>query len=87
MAVCVCTGDESCISIAQAVEKVLGYQPNIVDINMAGCPVPKVVNGGAGALMKDPKKRLKCKSGCGGFQCAGDGKNSERLGRQKRKRG
>ncbi|MDD6237405.1 MAG: tRNA dihydrouridine synthase DusB [Clostridiales bacterium] len=40
--------------MAQAVEKVRAYQPDIIDINM-GCPVPKVVNGGAGsALMKDP---------------------------------
>ena len=48
-------GDEPAF-MAQAVEKVRGYQPDIIDINM-GCPVPKVVNGGAGsALMKDPKK-------------------------------
>lgn len=40
--------------MAQAVGKVRAYQPDIIDINM-GCPVPKVVNGGAGsALMKDP---------------------------------
>ena len=47
-------GDEPAF-MAQAVEKVLGYQPNIIDINM-GCPVPKVVNNGEGsALMKNPK--------------------------------
>ena len=48
-------GDEPAF-MAQAVEKVLGYQPDIIDINM-GCPVPKVVNGGAGsALLRDPRK-------------------------------
>ncbi|MDD6279331.1 MAG: tRNA dihydrouridine synthase DusB [Oscillospiraceae bacterium] len=39
--------------MAKAVEIVLGYRPDVIDINM-GCPVPKVVNTGAGsALMKD----------------------------------
>lgn len=39
--------------MAEAVKIVLQYSPDIVDINM-GCPVPKVVNTGAGsALMKD----------------------------------
>lgn len=39
--------------MAKAVEIVLEYNPDIIDINM-GCPVPKVVNTGAGsALMKD----------------------------------
>ena len=39
--------------MAKAVEIVLQYEPDIIDINM-GCPVPKVVNTGAGsALMKD----------------------------------
>lgn len=39
--------------MAKAVEIVLRYDPDIIDINM-GCPVPKVVNTGAGsALMKD----------------------------------
>lgn len=39
--------------MAKAVDIVLGYKPDIIDINM-GCPVPKVVNTGAGsALMKD----------------------------------
>ncbi|NLT09843.1 MAG: tRNA dihydrouridine synthase DusB [Ruminococcus sp.] len=39
--------------MAKAVEIVLGYDPDIIDINM-GCPVPKVVNTRAGsALMKD----------------------------------
>ena len=48
-------GDEPAF-MAQAVEKVRGYQPDIIDINM-GCPVPKVVNGGAGsALLRDPRK-------------------------------
>ncbi len=39
--------------MAKAVDIVLGYEPDIIDINM-GCPVPKVVNTGAGsALMKN----------------------------------
>lgn len=39
--------------MAEAVRIVLEYKPDIIDINM-GCPVPKVVNTGAGsALMKD----------------------------------
>lgn len=39
--------------MAEAVKIVLEYRPDIIDINM-GCPVPKVVNTGAGsALMKD----------------------------------
>lgn len=39
--------------MAEAVKIVLEYSPDIIDINM-GCPVPKVVNTGAGsALMKD----------------------------------
>lgn len=39
--------------MAKAVEIVLGYKPDFIDINM-GCPVPKVVGTGAGsALMKD----------------------------------
>lgn len=39
--------------MAKAVEIVLNYKPDIIDINM-GCPVPKVVNTGAGsALMKN----------------------------------
>lgn len=41
--------------MARAVEIILEYKPDIIDINM-GCPVPKVVNTGAGsALMKDVK--------------------------------
>lgn len=39
--------------MAEAVRIVLEYKPDIIDINM-GCPVPKVVNTGAGsALMKN----------------------------------
>ena len=39
--------------MAEAVGIVLRYEPDIIDINM-GCPVPKVVNTGAGsALMKN----------------------------------
>ena len=39
--------------MAEAVGIVLGYRPDIIDINM-GCPVPKVVGTGAGsALMKN----------------------------------
>lgn len=39
--------------MAKAVDIVLRYEPDIIDINM-GCPVPKVVGTGAGsALMKD----------------------------------
>ena len=46
-------GDPS--DMAKAAEVALKYQPNILDINM-GCPVPKVVGGGAGsALMKTPE--------------------------------
>ncbi|MDE5620475.1 MAG: tRNA dihydrouridine synthase DusB [Ruminococcus sp.] len=41
--------------MAEAVKIVLQYKPDIIDINM-GCPVPKVVNTGAGsALMKNIK--------------------------------
>ena len=40
--------------IAEAVQKMLPFSPDWIDINM-GCPVPKVVNQGAGsALMKTP---------------------------------
>lgn len=39
--------------MAEAVRIVRGFSPDIIDINM-GCPVPKVVNTGAGSsLMKD----------------------------------
>lgn len=39
--------------MARAVDIVLGFNPDIIDINM-GCPVPKVVGTGAGsALMRD----------------------------------
>ena len=45
---------EDPVFMARAVEKVLPYRPDILDINM-GCPVPKVVGSGSGsALMKDP---------------------------------
>ncbi|MBE6890234.1 MAG: tRNA dihydrouridine synthase DusB [Ruminococcaceae bacterium] len=41
--------------MAQAVKIAEKYQPEIIDIN-AGCPMPKIVGGGAGsALMKTPK--------------------------------
>lgn len=41
--------------IAEAVQRVLPFSPDWIDINM-GCPVPKVVNQGAGsALMKTPQ--------------------------------
>lgn len=40
--------------IAEAVQRILPYRPDWIDLNM-GCPVPKVVNQGAGsALMKTP---------------------------------
>ncbi|MBR1592782.1 MAG: tRNA dihydrouridine synthase DusB [Ruminococcus sp.] len=39
----------------KAVNIVLEYKPDIIDINM-GCPVPKVINTGAGsAIMKNPR--------------------------------
>lgn len=39
--------------MTRAVEIVLGFNPDIIDINM-GCPVPKVIGTGAGsALMRD----------------------------------
>lgn len=41
--------------MAAAVKIAERYKPDIIDIN-AGCPMPKIVNGGAGsALMKTPK--------------------------------
>lgn len=41
--------------IGEAVKLLLPYAPDWIDLNM-GCPVPKVVNGGAGAaLMREPK--------------------------------
>ena len=41
--------------IAEAVTRILPYEPDWIDLNM-GCPVPKVVNQGAGsALMKTPE--------------------------------
>ncbi|MCH5204794.1 MAG: tRNA dihydrouridine synthase DusB [Oscillospiraceae bacterium] len=40
---------------ARAVKIAEEYKPDIIDIN-AGCPMPKIVNGGAGAaLMKTPR--------------------------------
>lgn len=61
-----CTGEERPMAVqlfgedpefmARAVERVLPYAPDIIDINM-GCPVPKVVGSGAGcALMKTPER-------------------------------
>lgn len=45
--------------IAEAVKLLLPYEPDWIDLNM-GCPVPKVVNGGAGsALMRDPQLAAK----------------------------
>lgn len=39
--------------MAKAVDLILPYNPDIIDINM-GCPVPKIVNNGSGsALMKN----------------------------------
>lgn len=41
--------------MAEAVEKVMEYRPDIIDINM-GCPAPKIVgNGDGSALMKNPE--------------------------------
>ncbi|MBR6717909.1 MAG: tRNA dihydrouridine synthase DusB [Oscillospiraceae bacterium] len=40
--------------IGEAVQRILPFAPDFIDLNM-GCPVPKVVNQGAGsALMKTP---------------------------------
>ena len=41
--------------IGEAVQRILPFQPDFIDLNI-GCPVPKVVNQGAGsALMKTPE--------------------------------
>lgn len=41
--------------MAQAAQKCLEFNPNIIDINM-GCPAPKIaMNGGGASLMKNPK--------------------------------
>ncbi len=46
--------------IARATAMVQVYRPDFIDLNM-GCPVPKVVNTGAGsALMKTPELAAEC---------------------------
>lgn len=41
--------------MAEIIPKVMGFKPDIIDINM-GCPAPKIVNNGDGsALMKTPE--------------------------------
>lgn len=46
--------------IGEAVRMLLDFQPDWIDLNM-GCPVPKVVNQGAGsALMKTPELAEEC---------------------------
>ncbi|MDE7121624.1 MAG: tRNA dihydrouridine synthase DusB [Oscillospiraceae bacterium] len=46
--------------IARAVNLIQDYNPDWIDLNM-GCPVPKVVNTGAGsALMKQPELAAEC---------------------------
>ncbi|MBQ7013649.1 MAG: tRNA dihydrouridine synthase DusB [Oscillospiraceae bacterium] len=46
--------------IARAAEMLQAYRPDFIDLNM-GCPVPKVVNTGAGsALMKTPALAAAC---------------------------
>lgn len=46
--------------IAKAVTLLQEFQPDWIDLNM-GCPVPKVVNSGAGsALMKTPELAAEC---------------------------
>ncbi|MDE6087154.1 MAG: tRNA dihydrouridine synthase DusB [Oscillospiraceae bacterium] len=46
--------------IARAVSMIQDYNPDWIDLNM-GCPVPKVVNTGAGsALMKTPELAAEC---------------------------
>lgn len=46
--------------IARAVTLLQEFQPDWIDLNM-GCPVPKVVNSGAGsALMKTPELAMEC---------------------------
>lgn len=46
--------------LARAASMLAEYQPDWIDLNM-GCPVPKVVNTGAGsALMKEPELAAEC---------------------------
>ena len=43
------------IIMAQSIESVMEFKPDIIDINM-GCPAPKIVNNKSGSsLMKNPK--------------------------------
>ena len=54
--------DPACMG--RAAEKMAALSPAGIDINM-GCPVPKIVNSGAGsALLKDPQK-------CGEIEAVG----------------
>ena len=50
--------------LEQAADMLREYRPDWIDLNM-GCPVPKVVNTGAGsALLKTPELAAKCVEAC-----------------------